>query len=343
MEEKNILDRKNDHIKINLEKEVQSALTSGFEDYRLLHHALPEINLKDVDTSQYLFGKLVRIPLLISSMTGGTEKAGEINLRLAESAQKYGIVMGVGSQRAAIDNPNLATTFQIRKYAPSILLFANLGLVQFNYGYGAKEAQRAVDMIGADALFLHLNPLQEAIQIQGDTDFRDLLRKIEIIVKNVNVPVIIKEVGWGISSELVRKFASAGVAGVDVSGAGGTSWSQVERFRLNEVSAIRVAEAFIDWGIPTAQALSDAVKLSLDMNIFASGGIQSGMDVAKSIAMGAKLAGMAGTLLKKAVESSQALDEEIEIISRILRIAMFATGSKNIEAFQNKKIMRLDR
>ncbi len=342
MDDKNILDRKNDHIKINLENQVQSALTSGFENYRFIHNALPEIDFKEVDSSQSIFGKTASLPLMISSMTGGTDRAAEINRRLAECAQKYGIVMGVGSQRAAIDNPSLARTFQIRNYAPSILLFANLGLVQFNYGYSLSEAQQAVDMIGADALILHLNPLQEAIQINGDTDFRKLLSKIENIVKSVNVPVIIKEVGWGISSEIMRKLESTGIAAIDVAGAGGTSWSQVERFRLSDEKDIQVAEAFIDWGIPTAQALQDAVNLPFNIDLIASGGIKSGMDVAKAIALGAKLVGMAGVLLKKAVESSQALDDEVEIIAKILRIAMFATGSKNIEEFQQMKIKRIN-
>src|SRR6185369_13206724 len=197
--------RKSDHIKINLEKDVHSAVTTGLENYHFIHEALPELDLKRVDPSLTLFGKRLSAPILISSMTGGTEEAGEINQRLAEAAQEVRVAMGVGSQRAALEHPEQTTTFSItRKVAPDILLFANLGAVQLNYNYGIDECRRAVDMIQADALILHLNPLQEAVQDGGDTNWKGLARKIEKICKKIEVPVIAKEVGWGISKKSAK-------------------------------------------------------------------------------------------------------------------------------------------
>ena len=222
--------RKADHIKINLEKDVRSALTTGLENYHFVHEALPELDLEEVDTSLRLFGKTLAAPILISSMTGGTADAETINLRLAEAAQEMKIAMGVGSQRAAIENPEQAKTFQVRRVAPDILLFANLGAVQLNYGYGIDQCRKAVDMIGADALILHSNPLQEAVQDAGDTNFAGLAQKIEEICRKLEVPVIAKEVGWGISERTARLLGDCGVAAIDVAGAGGTSWSQVEMY-----------------------------------------------------------------------------------------------------------------
>ncbi len=343
MDDEIIVNRKSDHISINLEKNVSSMLSNGFEAYRFLHSALPEIDLAKTDTSQQLFGKTVAFPLLISSMTGGTDRAAEINCRLATAAEKFGLAMGLGSQRAAIENPKLAPSFQVRKYAPSILLFANLGAVQFNYGYGIRECIQAVEMIDANGLILHLNPLQEAIQKSGDTNFEGLLPKIEKIARDLPVPLIVKEVGWGISAILAKKLMDAGVSAVDVSGAGGTSWSQVERYRLTEDYEIRVAESFLDWGLPTSKVLTEIVEKHLDLNVFASGGLRSGLDLAKAIALGADLAGMAGAILKRAAMSSEQLEEELAVISRIFRIAMFATGSINLVDFKNHKIEKIEK
>ncbi len=343
MDDEIIVNRKNDHISINLEKNVSSTLSNGFEAYRFLHCALPEIDLAKIDTSQQLFAKTVAFPLLISSMTGGTDRAAEINHRLATVAEKFGLAMGLGSQRAAIENPKLASSFQVRSYAPSILLFANLGAVQFNYGYGIRECIQAVEMIEADGLILHLNPLQEALQKNGDTNFEGLLLKIEQIARDLPVPLIIKEVGWGISAVVAKKFMDAGVSAIDVSGAGGTSWSQVERYRLVDEHEIRVAESFLDWGLPTSKSLTDIVEKHLNLNVFASGGLRNGLEMAKAIALGADLAGMAGALLKKAAMSSDQLEKEIEVISRIFRITMFATGSINLIDFKNHKIEKIEK
>jgi len=216
--------RKADHIRINLEEDVRSGLTTGLERYHFTHQALPELDLARVETQQALFGKTLRAPLLISSMTGGTEAARLINRTLAAAAQAAGIAMGLGSQRAAIEHPELAHTFQVREVAPDILLFANLGAVQLNYSYGLDEFRRAVEMIQADALVLHLNALQEAVQPEGDSNFSGLLKKIEAVCRALPVPVIGKEVGWGISEQAARQLASAGIAAIDVAGAGGTSW-----------------------------------------------------------------------------------------------------------------------
>src|SRR4051812_2046544 len=221
--------RKADHIRICLEEDVSGhGISAGFERYRFVHQALPEINLRDVGTTLELWGRRLKVPLLISSMTGGTPRAEEINRNLATAAQELGLAMGVGSQRAALERPELAPTYQVRKYAPDIPLFANIGAVQLNYSYGLDECRRAVDMIGADALILHLNALQEAVQPEGDTDFGGLALKIEQVCRALDVPVIAKEVGWGISGSTARLLWNAGVAAIDVAGAGGTSWSQVE-------------------------------------------------------------------------------------------------------------------
>lgn len=215
--------RKADHIKINLEQDVRSALTSGLEKYHFIHEALPEVDLNRLDTTVNLFGKRLHSPILISSMTGGTAEAETINLRLAEAAQECGIAMGVGSQRAAIEHPEQAKTFQVRRVAKDILLFANLGAVQLNYGYGIDQCKQAVDMIQADALYLHLNPVQEAVQDAGDTNFEGLAKKIEEVCKKLEVPVIAKEVGWGISERTAKLLSDCGVQAIDVAGAGGTS------------------------------------------------------------------------------------------------------------------------
>ncbi len=340
MTEELIKTRKDDHIRINLEEDVRSRLSNGLEQYRFIHNALPEIDLNEIDLSQKIFNKKIALPILISSMTGGTPQAFQINQMLAQAAEKFGMPMGVGSQRAAIEDQALVETFNVRKFAPNILLFANLGAVQLNYGYGIDECKCAVEMINADSLILHLNPLQEAVQPEGDTNFSGLLKKIEIICHKLPVPVVLKEVGWGISDTLAKQLINAGVAAIDVSGAGGTSWSQVERFRLSDPIGIKVAEAFLDWGIPTAEALIRVKSSFPDIPIFASGGLKTGMDVAKSLALGANLAGMAGVFLKAAFESLDHLVETITIFERIIRISMFVTGSKDLISFSTRKIFK---
>ena len=238
--------------------------------------------------------------------------------------------MGLGSQRAAIENPELQSTFQVREYGPDILLFANLGAVQLNYGYGVEECQRAIEMIDADALILHLNPLQEAVQPEGDGDFSGLLAKIEMVCQQLSVPIIVKEVGWGISERTARQLAEAGVSAIDVAGAGGTSWSQVEMHRAIDPYQARLAAAFIDWEIPTTQSLINVQSAAPGMITFASGGVRDGIDIAKSIALGASLGGLASPFLKAANESLADTIATIQLIHKQIQVAMFVSGAADI-------------
>jgi isopentenyl-diphosphate delta-isomerase len=331
--------RKAEHLRINLEQDVRSALTTGLEHYRFVHDALPELNLEAVDTSLSIFDKKLAGPLLISSMTGGTEEAALINRRLAEAAQAAGIAMGVGSQRAALESPAQAASFKVRRYAPGILLFANLGAVQLNYGYGIDECRRAVDMIQADALVLHLNALQEAVQAGGNTDFRSLARRIEGICKKLPVPVVVKEVGWGISARTAKALAACGVSAIDVAGAGGTSWSQVEMHRAPDQFTRELAAAFVGWGIPTADSIAAARKAAPRVKIFASGGLRDGIDAAKCIALGADLAGMAGTFLKLAAISTEKVESAIRLMLRVLQVTMFSVGAADLAALREGKLI----
>ncbi|MEB3161314.1 MAG: type 2 isopentenyl-diphosphate Delta-isomerase [Synechocystis sp.] len=324
--------RKADHIRIVLEEDVLGkGVTTGFDRFFLEHCALPSVNLDAVDLSVHLWGKTLRSPWLISSMTGGTDAAKRINLNLAEVAQTLGIAMGLGSQRAAIENPDLAATYQVRSVAPDILLFANLGAIQLNYGYGLDQAKRAVDMIEADALILHLNPLQEAVQPQGDRQWSGLWSKLEALVTALPVPVIVKEVGNGISRNLARRLESCGVAAIDVAGAGGTSWSEVEAHRQTDPVAKQVAHAFADWGLPTALSLREVVQGTGSIPIFASGGIRSGIDGAKAIALGASLVGSAAPGLDAAQINAEAVYHHYAARIEELRIAAFCCDAATVK------------
>lgn len=333
--------RKADHLRISLEEDVQfEGLTTGFERYRFIPQALPEMDFKEIDLSLNLFGKRLEAPLIISSMTGGIEPAAKINRNLARAAQKMGVAMGVGSLRPAIDDPSLTRTYQVREVAPDILLFANLGAVQLNYGYGVEECRRAVEMIEADGLILHLNPLQECLQEEGNTDFSGLLVQIEKVCHHLPLPVMVKEVGWGISEEVARRLAQAGVAGIDVAGAGGTSWSEVERYRASNEMMKNVAAAFAQWGIPTADSIRMARKGAPEVALIASGGIRTGVDVAKAIALGADAAALATPLLKAANASWEAAREKLEEIIQELRITMFCIGARNLRELKETPYLR---
>jgi isopentenyl-diphosphate delta-isomerase len=338
--------RKADHIRINLEENVQfPRLTTGLERYWFVHQALPDLDLDRIDPSVLLLGKTLRAPLLISSMTGGTERAAEINRNLAEAAQAAGIAMGVGSQRAALEDGRLAPTYQVRRYAPDILLLANLGAVQLNYGYGVDHCRRAVAMIEADALILHLNPLQEAVQPEGDGHWAGLLDQIAQVCRALaadGVPVIGKEVGWGLSERAARQLAGAGVAALDVAGSGGTSWSEVEARRAPTDLHRRVATAFADWGLPTAETLRMARAAAPDLPLIASGGLRDGIDVAKCLALGASACGLAGPMLKAAAVSTAAVSEAIEEVARVLRIAMFCAGAASIAELQRTPLLEVN-
>lgn len=333
-----ISQRKSDHIRINLREDVQSAITTGLEKYHFEHQALPECNLEDVDTQTNFLNKSLAAPILISSMTGGSVEAAQINLTLAEAAEQTQIAMGLGSQRAAIEHPELAYTFQVRQVAPHILLFANLGAIQLNYRYGIDECKKAVEMIEADALVLHLNPLQEALQPEGDTRFENLIDKIAMVCHSLPVPVIVKEVGWGISQRTAKMLIEAGVAVIDVAGAGGTSWSQVEMYRARSESAARIASHFIDWGIPTAECIKTIRALHPSLPIIASGGLRNGIDIAKCLALGANLGAMASPFLKAATRSLSDTIETINELKREIQITMFAAGVKSIEELRNLQL-----
>jgi len=336
-----IEERKADHIKINLEKDVKSGLDSGLERYRFVHEALPELDLARIDTTLSLFRKTIKAPILISSMTGGTRHAGDLNRRLAEAAQECGIAMGVGSQRAALEHPEQADSFKVRAAAPDILLFANIGAVQLNYGYGLDQCRRAVEMIEADALYLHLNAIQEAVQPGGDTDFSGLAAKIEEICAKLEVPVIAKEVGWGISGRTAKLLAECGVQAIDVAGAGGTSWSQVEMYRAPDEFTRSLAASFVGWGIPTAESILQARAALPEMTIFASGGLKDGLDIAKTLALGATLGGMAGPFLKAAAINTENVVETIRLTQRQIEIAMFACGAGNLKELGMEKLVEI--
>jgi len=249
--------------------------------------------------------------------------------------------MGLGSQRVALEDARWEHSFQVRKVAPDILLFANLGAIQLNYGYDIEHCRRAVDMVAADALVLHLNPLQEALQAGGDVDFSGLLRKIQAVCRRLDRPVIVKEVGWGISAETARRLADAGVAAIDVAGAGGTSWSQVEMHRAPDPARARLAGAFVGWGIPTAEALAEVRQALPGMPLIASGGLRSGIDIAKCLALGADLGGMAGPFLRAAAESPEAALQTVDQAIAEIRICMFATGSADLTALHHARLREI--
>jgi isopentenyl-diphosphate delta-isomerase len=334
-------DRKAEHLHISLEKDVSfPELTTGLADYAFVHNALPELALADVDLATAFLGKRLRVPLLISSMTGGTSEAQRINYHLAEGAQAAGIAMGLGSLRAAIETPGLADTFRVRHLAPDILLFANLGAAQLNAGFGLDEYRRAVDLVEADALILHLNPLQEALLVDGDTDWRGLLAGIEAVCRGLGVPVVAKEVGWGISAQVARQLVEAGVTAIDVAGSGGTSWSQVEMYRAPTEQRRRLCAQFSGWGMPTAEALVEVRAVLPEVPLIASGGLRTGIDLAKVLALGADLGGLAGPFLKAANLSAQAVADLAAEIADVLRIVLFCLGISNIQALKGTPALR---
>jgi isopentenyl-diphosphate delta-isomerase len=333
--------RKADHLRICLEEDVQfRETTSGLERYRFLHCCLPELDLRDVDLTTHFLGKTLSSPLLISSMTGGTEQAEMINFRLAAVAQQYGLAMGVGSQRVAIEKPEVARTFAIRSVAPDALLFANLGAVQLNYQYGLDECRKVVDLLEADALILHLNPMQECVQTKGDTDFRGLMEKIAVLCEKLPVPVIAKEVGNGISGMMAEKLIQIGVSAIDVAGAGGTSWAKVESERARDERQRRLGATFADWGLPTAECITSIRAIAPTIPLIASGGLRNGLDAAKAIALGADLAGMAMPFLQAAQESEAALQKLVEILLAEISITLFCTGNATVLDLKRSKVLQ---
>jgi isopentenyl-diphosphate delta-isomerase len=332
---KGVKQRKLDHLRICLDEDIDYNISNGFEEYRFMHNALPEINKDDIDLSVRFLGKKMSCPLMIAPISGGVRLAKKLNQNLAEAARELNIAMSVGSQRVMVEHPETASTFKIRDIAPGILLFANLGAVQLNNGFGIEECRNIVDAIDADALVLHLNPLQEAIQDGGNTNYEGLLDKIKELVKAIHVPVIAKEVGCGISYEVAKKLYGLGVEAVDIAGSGGTSWAAVEGYRNS------IGNSFRDWGISTAEAVRTASYVK-DMKIIASGGIRTGIDIAKAIALGADVASIARPLLRPALMSADSVIEEIRKYVEELRIAMFCLGAKDIEELKtNNSLVRV--
>jgi isopentenyl-diphosphate delta-isomerase len=335
--------RKKEHLELCLDTErVASPSTTGLEAYRFVHNALPELDIDEIDIGADFLGKRLRAPILISSMTGGFDLARKVNRNLAAAAQTLGLAMGVGSQRVAVEEPSAESTFQVRDVAPDILLFGNLGAVQLNYGYGIEQCRRAATMIGADGLILHLNVLQEAVQIEGNRNFKGLTAKIAAVCRELDLPVIAKEVGNGISVDVAERLQRAGVAAIDIAGKGGTSWSAVEAQRAAKRGG-RADTAFIDWGIPTEEALISVRKALPDMPLIASGGIRTGVDIAKSIALGANLAALGQPLLESALESADKVVELLAGVIHELKVSMLCVGAKDLGELRRVSLARVGR
>jgi isopentenyl-diphosphate Delta-isomerase len=328
-------DRKAEHIRLALEQRMQLGV-NYFDDYHFDHAALPEIDFADVDLGVDFLGRRLAAPLLVSSMTGGTEAAGLINRNLAAGAERSGIAVGIGSQRKALEDPAKADTFKVREVAPSVLLLANLGAVQLNYGLGVRECLQAVEMIGADALILHLNPLQEAIQPEGQRNFAGLLPKIGEIVRALPVPVIVKEIGCGISAATARALAGQGIRIVDTAGVGGTSWARIEAERAGDLD---LGEVFAGWGIPTPISIQEVRSVG-GLTVIASGGLRNGIDVAKALALGADLAGMAYPFLQAATESPERVADRVQRIVLELKICMFCLGVKTVPELRHVRLRK---
>ena len=335
--------RKADHIRISLNHNVQARkVTTGFEDTHLVHNALPEIDKQDIDLSTTVFNHKFSAPLIVGAITGGTSEAAKINAAIAEAVEELGLGMGVGSQRVAIEDKTLEKTFAIaRKKAPTAFLIANLGGVQLVHGYGLKEVKKAVKMIDADAIAIHLNPLQEAVQPEGQTRFGGVLEKIGEITKELGKPVIAKETGAGIAAEEAKRLEAANVEGIDISGAGGTSFAAVEYYRAkgkSNSSQRRLGEVFWDWGIPTAVSLVE-VSQSVNIPIIASGGIRSGVEMAKALALGASLTSISKPVLEAAVKGVKETKRELLLLIEELKNSMFLVGADTVQALKEKPVV----
>jgi len=335
--------RKQGHIEAVLSGTVNARrVDAGFDGLRFEHCALPEVDLHDIDLSVSFLGKTLRRPFLISSMTGGHRDAAGINAVLAEAAQTLGIALGVGSQRVALSGGGFqGTDRSLRRIAPDAALYGNVGAGQLRE-YGADHMQRAVDMIGADALIIHLNPLQEALQANGDTRWSGLLARLEQVCTQLPVPVIVKEVGFGISGTVAMRLMGCGVAAIDVAGAGGTSWSAVEGWLSDDSQRAQMAEMYRDWGIPTATALRQVRAVLPDLPLIASGGIRHGLDAAKAIRLGAQVVGQAGPLLRAAIDGIEPLLAHFAALEQGLRLACFATGSRHLPALRQAALLPSD-
>lgn len=335
--------RKLSHIEICLKEEVQAkSIKPGFDEVFLVHKSMPEVDLRLVDTTTSFLNHDFALPIMIAGMTGGTKEALKLNSVLAQVAEKHNIGIGVGSQRVALERPSLINTFSVvREKAPSAFVMANIGSPQLLRKDGIEMAKKAVNMINADALAVHLNPLQEAVQMEGQANFHGLFDKMRELTKELDVPVVAKEVGAGISLEVAKMLKDAGVKAIDVGGAGGTSWSAVEYYRAKEMEdklRQEIGKTFWDWGIPTAISLVE-VKHSTDLPLIATGGIRSGLDVAKCIALGASLCGLAHPFLKVASKGLKATLREVERLTVELKTSMFLTGCERLEELKSVPVI----
>ncbi|WP_108396202.1 type 2 isopentenyl-diphosphate Delta-isomerase [Devosia submarina] len=333
-------DRKNQHLDVVLAGRGVSGARTGFDDIVFEHAALPELDMDAIELSTHFLGKRINAPFLVSSMTGGPQRAEAINRHLAEACQALRLPLAIGSQRIAIENGDSAGLGrELRRLAPNVPILANFGAAQLNLGFGVVEAERAVEMIGADALIIHLNPLQEAVQPEGNRDWRGLLGRIEALAGALSVPIVVKEVGAGISGAVARRLVDAGVQVIDVAGAGGTSWARVEAERAHNSTQAAIARGFVDWGIPTARAISAVREQCPDAVIIGSGGIRDGIDAAKAIRLGADLVGQAAGVLEAATQSAEAVAEHFAVAITQLRIACFCTGSADLRALRGAKLL----
>ena len=328
-------DRKAEHITLALDRRMQVP-GSYFDAWELEHAALPELDYAEIDVSTEFLGRRLAAPLLISCMTGGTEEATRINHNLAEAAEEAGIAIGVGSQRKAIEDPSLAVSFRVRQLAPSVPILANLGAVQLNYGFGIDECRAAVEMVEADALVFHLNPLQEAIQPEGQCDFSGLADKIGAVVERLAVPVIVKEIGSGLSATVARRLQAVGVEIFDTAGVGGTSWARIEAARASDPE---IGELFADWGEPTPLSIRELAAIP-GLTVIGSGGVRNGVDVAKAIAFGADLVGLAQPFLEAANDSPGAAAAKARRVVRELEIAMFCSGARDLGELKRTPLRR---
>lgn len=329
--------RKKEHLKIAI-SDISQVGSNGLQNYKFTCNSLPEIDYDKIDTSVKFLGKKVNYPFFISCMTGGILEGGKLNKNLSKACEKYNIALGVGSERVAIENPDLAKFYNIRKYAPNIPILANIGLVQLNYGFTHKEFKKCVDMIGADALVVHINPIQEAIQPEGNRNWEGLLGKLEKIIDKISVPVIVKEVGFGMSESVIQRLVKVGVRYIDIAGWGGTNWSMVEGLRGKADKEL--GELFSNWGISTADSLENCSAVKL-ISILASGGIRNGIEIAKCIALGADMVGIASPFAKAGLESEEKVEELIEKYAKELKVTMFGVGVKNIKELKKVKINKI--
>jgi isopentenyl-diphosphate Delta-isomerase len=329
-----IQERKKEGILIPLTKDVQAKRTSNYLEYvKLIHNALPELDYESVETSCTFLGHKFSAPIVIDCMTGGTAEAIKINSRLGQLAEKFGLAMGLGSQRAGLRNEQLAETYAVaRDQAPNAFLIANIGGAQLAKGMGIDEISRIIEMIKADALAIHLNPLQELVQPEGEPKYKGVLDRIKEIVREFELPIIVKEVGAGISTEVGEKLEQAGVSAINIAGSGGTSWAGVEKLRAESAAnsiKVKLGELFWDWGIPTALSLME-VKKVVKIPVIASGGLRDGLEVSKCLVLGADTCGMAFPFLKRAAESVDSLYSFAESLMAELKGTMFLVGAQNL-------------